>query len=446
MVACTLVGVGTSVAVGGRSSDATVPAAGRFDVASYDITMDYLPAEGTLRGVTVVRATATDDLDSFTLHLSGPTVRAVSVGGAASFTQSGDKDLVIVPAVPLGRGADFEVRVEYDGTPGPGWLPTTSGGATSFMGSSSAWFPAHEDAHDKADFHLTATVPPGWSAVAIGRDAPVAHAAGGDDTFRWTEPAVDPAHVAVTIDRLEVERSSLTDGTPVVTAYAPGLRAATEPLADRLPEIIDFLSGVFGRYPFSSAGNVFVHVNDDGPATAPQTRPVYLGAGNARFMDLTAVVHEQAHQWYGISVAPAASADNCLSECFAAYAPWLWDEVKDGVDLDGRYREQVAAGVDDPNFWAALYRPGQTPGINLYSKGPVALHALRHQVGDQAFDELLGQWPERHRGGYVDWPAFEEFAETVTGQELTGFLEAWFRDATVPAEEYLWSGELTPAR
>ncbi|PRY30599.1 peptidase M1-like protein [Pseudosporangium ferrugineum] len=434
---------GTGVGFGGETGPGPA-AGGGFDVTAYDVTMDYRPVERVIRGVAVVSATAAGALDRFTLHLAGPEVRAVSVDGrpAGSFAQEGAKDLVVVPARPVRGGERFTVRVEYDGAPGDGWLTTESGGATAFEGASSAWFPAHEDVRDRAAFRLTATVPRGWSVIASGRPGRTS----GATTFRWAERDVDPAHLAVSIDRFTVERSALADGTPVVNAYAPGLKATTGPLAARLPEVLRFLSARFGRYPFDSAGNVFVHVNDDGPGTAPQSRPVYLGAGNATYMNLAAVVHEQAHQWYGISAAPRQDADVCLSECFATYATWLWAEAKDGTDLDDRYRALVREKKPDPGFWKELYRSGGTPGFTVYEKGPLALHALRRQVGDPAFSRLLERWPGAHRGGYAGWPEFEAFAEQVTGRELTDFFAAWFRGATVPADAYLWPGRLRPAR
>jgi aminopeptidase N len=438
-----LAGVGTgSGAAGPPTAHPTVD--GGFDVTGYDITMDYRPDTRTLRGTTTITATATEALDGFTLHLDGPEARSVVVDSAAtSFAPAGERNLVVTPARTIARGATFHVRVDYDGTPGPGWLPTESGGATAFQGSTSAWFPVHDDAFDRADFRLTATAPAGWSVVSIGREAPPPPGAPAN-TVRWTEPDVDPAAVAVSVDRFTLDRSVLADGTPVVDAYAPGLREATEPLADRLPDVLRFLSAAFGRYPFDAAGNVFVHVNDDGPGTAPQTRPVYLGAGNERFTTLDVVVHEQAHQWYGVSAAPARSEDACLAECFATYATWMWDEAENGVDLDTRYRERVDAEQDDVDFWLELYRPGRAPGFAVYGKGPLALHALRRQVGEDAFRRLLVRWPQEHSSSHVDWPRFEVFAERVTGQELDVFFQAWFRDGTIPAHDHLWPGALTP--
>ena len=402
-----------------------------FDVSTYDVTVEYQPDSQQLHGVAEISGTATGSLETLTFGLRGPTARSVAVDGTAakSFAHSGTEDLVVVPVKTVAAGDEFNVRIEYDGKPGDGWFRTDTGGATSFEGDTVGWFPTHLLAHDKADFRLTATVPPGWSAVSIGREE--SSPAG---TFRWAEPDVDPAHIAVSIDRFTIDRSRLADGTPVVDAYQDGLAEATRPLAKRLPDILDFLSGKFGDYPFEAAGNVFVQVNNDAPATAPQTRPVFLGAGNKQFMNLDAVVHEQAHQWYGVTATPSSGADDCLAECFASYATWLWGEAKDGVDLDARYRAQIEAEKENPDFWAPLYTPGENPGINEYTKGPLALHALRMRIGDPAFFRLLKQWPAEHHG-YATWPQFEAFAAKVSGADLTGFFQAWFRGSTIPAAE-----------
>lgn len=434
----------TGTGFGAERGKAVEAAAGGFDVSDDNVVMSYQPDTKALKGTTTITATATTALDGFALNINGPTVRSVMVDSvAATFTRTGEKDLTIMPGTAIPRGARFQVRVAYDGVPGPMWLATRSGGATAFEGRDSDWFPVHEDANDRADFHLTATVPSGWSVVSIGREGPETHVA-ATSTFNWTEPNVDPGAIAVSIDRFTLDRSTLSDGTPVVNAYGPGLAESTRPLGDRLPEILNFLSNAFGPYPFDAAGNVFVDVSGDPPFTSPQTRPVLLDAGSKEYMTIDADVHEQTHQWWGVSAAAASGEDDCLAECFAVYATWMWDEAEDGADLDARYREQVTANKDDTDLWGALYRPGQSPGINEYTKGPLALHALRRQIGDTAFDRLLKQWPQRYRSAYVTWPQFEALAEHVSGRDLTGFFQAWFRDSTVPADAYLWPGALKP--
>ena len=424
--------------------DAKMTQADGLDVTSYDIDMDYRPDPRELTGDTTISARATDALDSVTFQLDSFTIRSVTVDSkAASFSRTNDKELVVDLPERIERGERFRIRIDYHGTPGPGWMPTTSGGGVATLGNNSSWFPVREGVDDKADFNVTARVPEGWSVVSIGREVPTRQAS-GRNTFGWTEQDVYPTHVAVAVDRFTIERSTLPDGTSIIDAYAPGLRKANKPLGDALPEILDFLSGTFGPYPFRTGGNVFVHVSDNAPATAPQSRPIYLGAGNERFMTLDAVVHEQAHQWFGVSVTHDRPEDLCLSECLASYATWLWDEEKNDVDLDARYRNQVDANSDDASWWTKLYRPGRQPTLNLYEKGPLAIHALRRELGDEAFFDLTRRYPLRHHGEQVTWPEFEADVQKITGRDLDGFLEAWFRSGTIPDDQYLWPGALRP--
>ena len=76
----------------------------------------------------------------------------------------------------------------------------------------------------------------------------------------------------------------------------------------RQPEITEFLSGVFGPYPWPRAGGIVYDTPGLGFALETQTRPVYAPDF---FTDSVAgdgvVVHELAHQWYGDSVAAASA-------------------------------------------------------------------------------------------------------------------------------------------
>lgn len=403
------------------------------DITAHDLTIDYRPDEDVLRGSALITAKALAGLKDLTLHLDGPAVASVTVDGvpARSFTHEAG-DLTITPATRIPRGRLFRVRVDYAGHPGGGWLRTESGGATAFQGSSNAWFPVG-DRQDQADFHLTATAPEGWHVVAVGQE----RQGPGPNTVRWTERAVAPANIAVSVDRFTLERSTLPNGIPVVNAYAPGLREKTKPLADRLPEIMDFLTSRYGPYPFDSTGNVFVQVNDDGPGTSPQSMPVYLGARSG-FMDLLQVVHEHAHQWYGVSAGTRLPEDACLSECLASHSTWMWEQAENGIDLDARYRAIIDEKRSDPEYWREpLYRAGESPSIRMYDRGPLALHALKRQIGDRSFDRLLRQWAQQNKHSFVSWPRFEQLAQQISGQDLTAFFAAWFRGTTVPPEKFL---------
>ncbi len=426
---------------------------GGIDVLDYDLRLIYAPHTGELTAEAVISARATQPLRRFNLDLNGLTVTAVTVDGRpARFTREAPHELVITPRHALRRGAAFRATVRYEGRPEPlphpllgrsGWQGTGTGGvfAAGAPHTATTWFPANDVPTDKATFRLTATVPTGWTVVSNGREAGTTTGP-GRTIYRWAQTTPMATYLSLlAIDRFTLERTRLDDGTPVVHAYAPGVGADKRSLAARLPEIIGFMASRFGPYPQDAAGGVFLA--DPVPfSMETQGCPVY-----AAYADLATVVHETAHQWFGDSATVRQWKDVCVSECFASYAPWLWDEAKGGADLDARYRDLVAQAAAFPGFWAGpLYDMG--PGLEfnypVYLRGPLALHALRHRIGERTFASVLRWWPTLHRHSNATWPEFEAFAATVSGQDLTGFFDAWVRGTGQPAPEHLWPGTLGP--
>jgi len=421
---------------------------GGYDVCDYDLKVGYDPASHQLTGLQDISARATQSLSSFNLDFNGLTVDSVQVNGrAAKFARTGDHELVITPSAPVTSGSSFETRVKYQGVPASaeegtlgenGWQLSSSGGAFAAgePHSATSWYPANDIPTDKATFQLDARVPNGWSVISIGVESPATPGADGWTTYHWNEPnRVATYLTTVGIDKWTFERSTLSNGTPVVSAYAPGAESKKS-VESRLPEILDFLSSKFGPYPQSAAGGIYINENI-GFSLEIQTRPIY-----AAWADESVVVHENSHQWYGDSVSVAQWKDICLNECFASYASWLWDEAKNGVNLDDEYRTQVASGTD--RLWSGkLYDMG--PGNEftaVYEKGPLALHALRRLIGDDKFNRVLKEWMAKHKDGTATWPEFEKFTQDIAGQDLSGFFKAWFHDDTKPADKYLYPGPL----
>lgn len=421
---------------------------GGYDVAAYYVSISYDPPSKELTGRTVVTATASEDLTKFNLDLQGLEVSSVTVGATdAKFSRSGEHELVITPAEPVATGTTFETTVTYSGVPESaesgslgenGWQLSSSGGAFAAgePHSATSWYPANDTPKDKATFKLDARVPNGWSVVSNGRESAPTDGGDGWTTYHWEEPNRIATYLTtVGIDKWTFERSTLPDGTPVVSAYAPGAESKKD-IEARLPEIIEFLTTKFGPYPQSAAGGIYINENI-GFSLETQGRPIY-----AAWAENSVVVHENAHMWYGNSVSVKEWKDICLNECFASYAQWLWDEAKEGRDLDKQYRTEVARGTD--SLWSGkLYDMGVGNEFTaVYEKGPLALHALRRLVGEDTFNRMLKEWPARHRDGNASWPEFEKFTEEIAGRDLSGFFDAWFRQDTRPADEYLYPGPL----
>src|SRR5690606_7828258 len=141
-----------------------------------------------------------------------------------------------------------------------------------------------------------------------------------------------------------------------------------------------------------------------------QTRPIY-----APWTDLQTVVHEIAHQWWGDSVSVYSWADICLNECLASYtADYLWPERMEGADVDAMYRATSAQAASMPHYWdIPLQNPGAGNAVtSVYYRGPLSLHALRKQLGDDVFFAALREFVTVHAYGNASMPQFREFMQS----------------------------------
>jgi aminopeptidase N len=63
----------------------------------------------------------------------------------------------------------------------------------------------------------------------------------------------------------------------------------------------------------------------------------------------------------------------------------------------------------------------------------MTMQALRHRIGTEAFGTLLRRWVAERRHGTGSTEDFTALAGTVSGQDLTGFFDAWLRTPARPA-------------
>jgi aminopeptidase N len=431
---------------------------GGYQVDNYDVNLTYDPPSNELTATTTITGavTAEQGLSRFNLDLQpNLTVSAVTVNGAAGAFEQNDAELIITPATALPAASPLTVTVTYAGEPGlvgggtanlgdGGWYRTDSGGAfvAGEPTGASTWFPVNEHPADTATFAVTATVPQGWQVISNGiqQTDSLPPAPAGMTTFRWALDVPVASYLnTIYIDKFTRVDGTLSDGKPVVSALAPDAPATAADLAQQTSQVIDVLSGFFGPYPMPSAGGIFTG-NRTGFALETATRPTYtIGTDN-----LETVVHELAHQWYGDDVTIQRWSDICLNECFASYATWLYQEKVNGVDLDEYWKQSMRNHPSNTQFWASpLVDMGAgNEFTRVYDKGPIALHALRREIGDDAFFTIVKEWPATYGGKNASFDDFEAFVNQQTGTDNTAFIDAWFRGKKIPDPQYLYPGDL----
>ncbi|GAA1432091.1 M1 family metallopeptidase [Microlunatus lacustris] len=428
--------------------DPYFPRAGNsgYDVDRYAIELDLGAGDGSLTGTTTFVARATTDLAWFWFDLALD-VESVWVDGApAAVSRDGFSDVRVQPAEPVRAGDEFSVRVDYAGTPAEvenddGAPVHRRGEEWSVLGEPEAsawWFPANDHPSDPALVDVSVRVPAGVEAVSVGRlESRDTADEAGFDTWHWVASQPMATYLAfVTVGQYQVEEG-VEDGRPYVHAVSEQLPERQQRAAmDRLRTTgatVRVLESMFGPYPFSELGGVVPSAPLGFGALENQTRPVYdaeaiTDAGFAPEL----LVHELAHMWFGNNVTPAAWDDIVNSEGWASWAQWAVVERTGGRSATDAFAATYRRFQDEPEFWTtSLDDPGAENLFGtVYTRGPMALQALRTVIGDDAFFALARDW-----GTTPGSRSFEEWtvqAQATTDVDLGPFFEAWYSSPTAP--------------
>ena len=412
---------------------------GGTDVVHYHLDLDYTPAppdpaplEGRLDGVATIDLVPTQDLSRFNLDLRGLTATEVTVAGKpATFTQT-TNELVITPTKKVKAGKEAQVVITYGGTTTQptdiegalyGWVTTRDGAmVVNEPDGSATWFPVNDHPTDKSTYSFEITVPEGLVAVANGLPSGPATTVDGKTTWYWDAPDPMAAYLATaSVGDYVVNEYVAENGTPIFDAVDPARLGDPSASLALTSDMLVFFEGLYGPYPFNSYGAI---VDDDsvGYALETQTRSFF-----SRTAREGTVAHELAHQWMGDEVSPFRWADIWLNEGWATYSQWMWTEHRGGDTAQESFDDYLSIPADDEEWDLVVADPGPL-GLFLnpvYDRGAATLHALRVEIGDDAFFELARTWVERFGGGTASTQDFVDLAEEVSGQELTAFFEVW---------------------
>jgi aminopeptidase N len=135
----------------------------------------------------------------------------------------------------------------------------------------------------------------------------------------------------------------------------------------------------------------------------------------------------------GLAAVGGPPDDPCYGETLGV-APDAFDAVPAGEMIAAL----AACGVPTEFFPGQPVLTGDPGGPHLFSytsiygRGALTVHALRLEIGDEAFFTLVRAWTTRHSNGNAATVDFTRLAEEISGQDLDAFFDAWLFELPLP--------------
>jgi hypothetical protein len=197
----------------------------------------------------------------------------------------------------------------------------------------------------------------------------------------------------------------------------------------------------FGAYPYRELDIVQAPMRNAGGVEFPGI--VLIEAG--RSLDqrnpvlATTVAHEVAHQWWYNLVGNDVIDEPWLDEALATYSSLLyWEQVHGDPgyqavlsDFQSLYTRaeinEVQGEINDGIDFYSMPEFGRGFGAVVYFKGALFFHALRQEIGDEAFFAALQQYYRGQRYGIASGEDLLSSFEITSGRSLTDFYREWLR-------------------
>lgn len=366
----------------------------------------------------------------------------------------------IALSTPLTAGSTFVARVVYHGMPptGAGFFNgvthAVSGGGTHMMYTVSDpwvalnWWPCKQSVLDQADsvdmyIKVPAGVTDGSNGVLISVDET---SSPGYSIYHWkTRYPIDYYLISLAVAKYgEYKHYQRFSDVPTDSVLIQNFLMDTATFVpahkakfDSVGLMLDYFSGLYGRYPFwrEKYGMCFTNL---GGGMEHQTMTT-IGVTNT-----TTIAHELAHQWWGDHVTYKTWGDMWLSEGFATFSEQLFIAHYWGSDAARAHRQgQLSAAtarvcskvyVDDTTTSDSLFT------VSQYQKPAIIINTLRYMAPeDSLFFKVLRTYQTMHSFGNASTADLKSIAESIYGFSLDTFFNQWIYGRGYPLYKVRWN-------
>ncbi|GHC62725.1 aminopeptidase [Ulvibacter litoralis] len=345
---------------------------------------------------------------------------------------------------PFKAGKEYTTLFSFEATPKQTLYFTGNQIWTQGQGKyTSHWLPSIDDVNDKMEFDITIVAAPSKTVIANGKLLFVTKKETSNQWHWDMERPMASYLVAFAIGDFEKQEITSNSGIPIELYYEPKDSLKVEPTYRYTKQIFDFLEAEIGvPYPWQNYKQV--PVRDFLYAGMENTTATFfseafvndsIGFTDRNYVNVNA--HELAHQWFGNLVTETESMHHWLQEGFATYYALLAEREVFGDDYYYwklyQSAEQLKA-LSDEGKGESLLNP-KASSLTFYEKGAWALHILKEQIGEEAFNKAIKNYLEKYRFKNVTTPNFLAEVKAVSRQNIEQFEIDWLQQTAFKAEQ-----------
>jgi tetratricopeptide (TPR) repeat protein len=425
----------------------------RLRVDDYQIEAELSPHLHQITARAKVKFTALQDLNVAVFELNNAlrVTRVLDANNKPLNAERLTQDFTVrVPLTDgLTKGSSTTLTFEYEGTlenaddsPVPGLSLAYIGDDTSYLLYSGRWFPVSGYGMNRYTSTISITLPAHMLVIGSGKSTVADNGpstkpgSNGLPTRTFTFASAKPSFPGTIVAGIFQEYKSDDAGMDLHVYFKPTHQALAATYATTAVQEFTYFITLYG-IPQSQRLNVVELPSDTVPyAWAPEIAGM-AGHSITEKPNYRLLANAIAHQWWGVSVSPAAKDDWWLTDGFSRYSEAMYVESAAGA-------AGLEEAVKDMSVGALAYDTvplSSASKLDLFStefqslvtdKGAMILHMLRWVLGEDKYLKTMRDFATEYAGKSATTDDFRTVAEKNYGDQLTWFFSQWLDSTGAP--------------